>query len=118
MNIGIGEERGVIPNVSANPPAKITWYSPSGDELPGNELKLKGEPGQDGVYKILAVNPYGEDEGTVKVSIKSTERQLNKMLKPILICSCFYSDTTRNNSRASKKTWNKRRRRFGIEASS
>ena len=82
MNIGIGEERTIVPNVKANPPAKISWYSPSGEELSHDELKVKGEPGQDGVYKVVAENQYGKDEVTVKVSIKSIAQKTH-------ICICI-----------------------------
>jgi len=70
----------------AEPPAKITWYLPNGEQLLHNgdkicidnseknrsSLLLKNiERGQSGMFKVLAKNSSGEDEHEVRVNILS-----------------------------------------------
>ena len=70
----------------AEPPAKITWYLPNGEQLLHNgdkicidnseknrsSLLLKNiERGQSGMFKVLAKNSTGEDEHEMRVNILS-----------------------------------------------
>lgn len=59
--------------MKANPPAKITWIAPNGEQSEGPDITIHGEIGKEGPYKVVAENELGQDEKLVKVSIKSKQ---------------------------------------------